>query len=87
MINLTDGSCCRIFGINSTSIDVFKEYFFTHGVFIYKSYGATTEEYENVVSYFRNSQINKKYLFECIPFCKLGSQKLNEPLSNLDKLY
>ncbi len=55
MINLTDGACCRIFGINSTSIDVFKEYFFTHGVFIYKRYGATNEEYENVVSYFRNS--------------------------------
>lgn len=55
LINMTDGACCRIFGINSTSIDVFKEYFFSHGVFIYKSFGSTTTEYDNVLSYFRNS--------------------------------
>ena len=36
-VSLRDDACCKIFGINMSTIDVFKEYFFMHGVFFYKS--------------------------------------------------
>ena len=55
LINLTDASCCRVFGINSATIDVFKDYFFTHGVFLYKSYAPMTEEYKSVLEFYKSS--------------------------------
>jgi len=53
VISLANESACRVFGINSASIDTFKEYFFTHGVFIFKCYSAPTPEYTNVLELFQ----------------------------------
>jgi hypothetical protein len=36
-ISLKDEHCFKVFGISSACMDVFKEYFFMHGVFYYKS--------------------------------------------------
>jgi hypothetical protein len=75
LVNVSDAACCRVFGINSASVDVFKDYFFMHGVFLYKSYVPMTPEYKAVLEFFKNSQTQKKYLFECVPFCKIGYQQ------------
>ena len=37
-ISMRDAVCCKVFGIDLGTIDVFKEYFFQKGVFYYKSY-------------------------------------------------
>ena len=69
---MRDEACCKIFGINMSTIDVFKEYFFQHGVFYYKSIQPFTQEYGNVLDFFKNAQTQKKFTFCCIPFCKIG---------------
>ena len=36
-LSLSDICACQAFGIDVSNIDVFKTYFFLHGVFFYKS--------------------------------------------------
>lgn len=73
-----------MFGINSASIDTFKEYFFQHGVFTYKSLAQPVEEYFQVLDFFKSCQILKKWLFECVPYCGFGKK---DPQSNLEKMF
>jgi hypothetical protein len=54
LMSLTNQDACKVFGINPTSIDAFKEYFFMHGVFVYKSYAAPTPEYTQVLDFFKS---------------------------------
>jgi len=52
-ISMRDAVCCKVFGIDLGTIDVFKEYFFQKGVFYYKSYQAFTQEYGAVLEFFK----------------------------------
>jgi hypothetical protein len=65
---LENQDACRVFGINAASIDIFKEYFFTHGVFCYRTMGEVTTEYLEVVEFFKSANCHRKWLFECSPF-------------------
>ena len=71
-ISLRDQACCKIFGINASTIDVFKEYFFMRGVFFYKSMQPLTPEYSNVMEFFKNADTFRKFSFIVAPFCKVG---------------
>ncbi|CDW80496.1 UNKNOWN [Stylonychia lemnae] len=87
-ISLNDERCCKVFGIDYYNIDTFKDYFFTHGVFYYKSYQKFTAEYGAVLEFFKNSQTQKQYIFLCVPYCKVGYDELSlfSQTCNQDKL-
>eukprot|EP00347_Sterkiella_histriomuscorum_P014248 403361608 len=74
-VSLNDDRCCRIFAIDFNNIDIFKEYFFMHGVFYYKSYQKFTPEYANVLAFFKNAQSQRYYIFQCQPYLSRLSKK------------
>jgi len=69
---MRDDACFRVFGITPSCIDVFKDYFFQHGVFYYKSALPFTKEYGAVLEFFKHAQTHKNYTYHCVPFCKVG---------------
>jgi hypothetical protein len=74
-ISLSDDRCCKVFSIDLSNIDIFKEYFFQHGVFYYKSMQKFNAEYGNVIAFFKNANSQRKFVFEVIPFCKIGYEE------------
>eukprot|EP00347_Sterkiella_histriomuscorum_P016140 403354333 len=80
-VSLNDDRCCRVFAIDFNNIDIFKEYFFMHGVFYYKSYQKFTPEYANVLAFFKNAQSQRYYIFQCQPYCAI----IQVPVSRLSK--
>jgi len=54
-VSMRDEVCCKVFGIDVTSLDVFKEYFFMHGPFFYKSAKPFVPEYGAVLEFFKQA--------------------------------
>ncbi len=71
-LSLTDHAACRAFGIDLSNIDIFKTYFFLHGVFFYRSLSQkSSQEYMQVIEFFKTSQSRRHLAFLVTPFCKL----------------
>lgn len=75
--SLHDESACKVFGIDLSNIDIFKEYFFQHGVFYYKSFQKFTPEYGAVIEFLKNAQTKRLFTFQVIPFCRIGYEEKN----------
>ena len=72
-LSLRDESACTMFGINYHSSDLFKEYFFKHGIFYYKSLQKKfTPEYAAIIEFFKMTSTELFNHFKVIPFCKIG---------------
>ena len=71
-ISLSDERCCKVFGIDISNIDIFKDYFFINGVFYYKSFQKFTPEYGKVLEFFKNIRAQKSVIFNCVPYCRIG---------------
>jgi len=72
-LSLRDENVCTVFGINFHSSDLFKEFFFKHGVFYYKSMQkSVTPEYAAIIEFFKMTRTNKFICFKAVPFCKVG---------------
>ena len=92
---MSDSLVCMIFGIDFDTSDIFKEYFFLHGIYAYRSTkpgACNTPEYHKVINFFKSSQTENYHNFVAIPFAKIGygefleendiRQKLAENLLN-----
>lgn len=86
-VSLSEETACRAFGINVSSIDTFKTYFFLHGVFYYKAASSKTNpEYIAVIDFFKGSNSQRLLTFFAIPFCKIGYDDMTSATENKAKL-
>lgn len=86
LMSLMDECACQAFGIDLSNIDMFKTYFFMHGVFYYKSHAKLTTEYESILDFFKHSQMLRKFSFLAVPFCKIGYDDMVSPVENRRKM-
>ena len=86
-ISLRDENACSVFGINFHSADLFKEYFFQHGVFYYKSLSRNlTPEYAAIIEFFKMTKTNKFLSFKVVPFCRVGYNEQSGNEQTRDKI-
>ena len=86
-LSLRDENCCTVFGINFHSSDLFKEFFFKHGVFYYKSMQkSVTPEYAAIIEFFKMTRTNKFICFKVVPFCKVGYDEQTSNDQTRDKI-
>lgn len=72
-LSLKDEHACIAFDINYKNSDIFKEYFFQHGVFFYKSAKKTlSKEYMQVIEFFKRANTQEYFTVEAVPFCRVG---------------
>ena len=61
-MSLRDEAACAVFGINFSSVDLFKEDFFQHGVFYFKNLTKKiTPEYAAIIQFFKMSKSDRFY--------------------------
>ena len=86
-LSLRDENACSVFGINFHSADLFKEYFFQHGVYYYKSLSKNiSPEYAAIIEFFKMTRTNKLLSFCVVPFCRVGYDEQTGNEQTRDKI-
>ena len=86
-LSFRDDVACQVFGINYHSSDLFKEYFFQHGIFYYKSMAKKmSPEYAAIIEFFKMTRTEKYLNFKVVPFCKVGYDDQSPLIQTRDRI-